>query len=51
MNNKDLQEVTEYLLQGKITITTYRLMIETFERMYLLKQEHKLLEQLIQEIT
>jgi hypothetical protein len=49
MNNKDLQEVTEYLLQGKITITTYRLMIETFERMCLLKQEHKVLEQLIQD--
>ena len=47
MNKEIFNEVSEYLLQGKITITTYRLIIETFERMHQLTQEHKLLEQSI----
>jgi len=47
MNKEIFSEVSEYLLQGKITITTYRLIIETFERMHHLTQEHKLLEQSI----
>jgi hypothetical protein len=47
MNKEHYKEISEYLLQGKITITTYRLIIETFERMHQLTQEHKLLEQSI----
>jgi len=47
MNKEIFSEVGEYLLKGKITITTYRLIIETFERMHQLTQDHKLLEQSI----
>jgi len=47
MNKEHYREISEYLLQGKITITTYRLIIETFERMHQLTQEHKFLEQSI----
>lgn len=49
MNKEIFSEISEYLLQGKITITTYRLIIETFERMHQLTQEYKLLEQSIQD--
>jgi nucleoside-triphosphatase THEP1 len=47
MNEEYFKEINEYLLQKKITITTYRMLIETFERMQLLKIEHKELEEII----
>jgi deoxyribodipyrimidine photolyase len=47
MNKEYFSEISQYLLQGKISITTYRMLIETFERMHQLKQEHKHLEQSI----
>jgi hypothetical protein len=47
MNKEFFNEIGEYLLQGKITITTYRMLIETFERMNQLTKEHKDLEQSI----
>ena len=47
MNKEYFQEINEYLLQGKITLTTYRMLIETFERMHQLSQERTHLEQSI----
>lgn len=47
MNKEYFNEISEYLLQGKITLTTYRMLIETFERMQKLSQERTHLEQLI----
>ena len=47
MNKENFKEISEYLLQGKITLTTYRMFIETFEKMQQLSQERTHLEQLI----
>ena len=47
MNKEYFKEISEYLLQGKITLTTYRMLIETFEKMQQLSQERTRLEQLI----
>ncbi len=47
MNKENFKEISEYLLQGKITLTTYRMFIETFEKMQQLSQERTRLEQLI----
>lgn len=47
MNKEYFKEISEYLLQGKITLTTYRMLIETFEKMQQLSQERTHLEQLI----
>jgi len=47
MNKEYFKEINEYLLQGRITITTYRMLIETFERIHQLSQEQKHLEQSI----
>ena len=49
MNKENFNTITEYFLQGRISITTYRMLIETFERMHELKKEHQELEHAIEE--
>lgn len=48
MNKENFNIITEYFLQGRITITTYRMLIETFERMHELKKEHQELDRVIE---
>jgi predicted DNA-binding protein len=47
VNKENFEEMHQYLLDGKITLTTYRMLVETFERMHELKKEHSKLEQSI----
>lgn len=49
MNKENFNLITEYFIQGQITITTYRMLIETFERVHKLKAERVKLERLIEE--
>ncbi len=48
MNKKNFNIITDYFIQGRISITTYRMLIETFERMHELKNEHQELERMQQ---
>jgi hypothetical protein len=49
MNRIHFDQINEYLAQGQITITTYRMFIETFETIHKLKKERQALEQHIED--
>lgn len=49
MNKLHFDQINEYLAQGQITITTYRMFIETFEAIHKLKKERQALERLIED--
>ena len=49
MNKENFNTITEYFLQGRISITTYRMFIETFEAIHKLKKERQALERLIED--
>lgn len=44
MNKEKFNMITEYFLQGKITITTYSMLIQTIERMHDLNKARQELE-------
>ena len=49
MNKLHFDQINEYLAQGQISITTYRMFIETFEAIHKLKKERQALERLIED--
>ncbi len=49
MNKEIFIELNQYLLDGKMTIKTYRMIVESLERIHNLIKEQKDLEQSIQD--